>query len=596
MTAPTAIGRYEVLRELGKGAMGTVYLARDTALERLVALKTFRFAGAETDLEDSAVNRRRTLREAQRAGVLSHPNVITIFDLVEAESGSSAYIVMEYVEGTGLDARLRQSGPLTLAQAAPLVAQIASALDHLHARGIVHRDVKPGNVLVTEDGRLKITDFGVARTEDPAHTLDSEIYGTPYYMSPEQIQGQPLDGRSDVFSLGVLIYEMLTGRRPFPGTTVAEVAHRIVYEPGAEPTVDGKPLPGAAQEVLAKALAKDPAERFATAGALATAVQQLAEGSARLELGDTTAFPRSRWGTSPPPRRPALPRPPLVLAAALALVLVLVAAGVAYVRWQRGPQRGHADGELQARQIGYVKLVTEGRRLLDTGDPQGAALLFQAAEGLAIDPAGARRLRDEAEHRAEEQGAHLQLLDARQALSAGRYDEVIATARQMMATRSGREKAEGVLADVQDALARSAAAAAVARPAPPPSPLAPIPAPIAAVPTPTPLPGVDYGVLRVELRSQAPKGVLTVWVDDRQVLREPFEFYQRDGLFRRRPVPGSWATDLTVKPGRHALRVLVARSGEKAVVATLETPIEAGTLRTLSILVPPAGDLQVELR
>jgi hypothetical protein len=166
----------------------------------------------------------------------------------------------------------------------------------------------------------------------------------------------------------------------------------------------------------------------------------------------------------------------------------------------------------------------------------------------------------------------------------------------MMATRSGREKAEGVLADVQEALARSAATAATARAAPRPATLERIPAPIAAVPTPRPPPAGDHGVLRVELRSQAPEGVLTVWVDDRQVLREPFEFYQRDGLFRRRPVPGSWATDLNVTPGRHAVRALVAREGDKAVVSSLEATIEAGTVRTLGILVPPQGDLQVELR
>ncbi|HXT19636.1 MAG TPA: protein kinase, partial [Thermoanaerobaculia bacterium] len=460
MTASTLIGRYEVIRELGRGAMGTVFLARDTALGRLVALKTFRTGLDEGSPEDSAVRRRRTLREAQRAGTLSHPNVITIYDLLEAEPGSERFhIVMEYVDGQGLDARMRARGAMGLTEVAPVVTQIAAALDHLHARGIVHRDVKPGNVLVADDGRIKITDFGIARTEDPAQTLDTDVYGTPYYMAPEQIQGRPVDARTDVFSLGVVLYEMLTGTRPFPGSTVAEVTHRIVYGPPAEPEVNGRPLPAAVREVLLQALAKEPADRFPTAGALATAVRDLTESTGELDLAATTAFPRARWlprasvGAAGP-----LPRTPLIVAAALAAALLLLVGGFFYVR-SLAPAAAPVEGEVQARKIGYVKLMTEGKALLAVDDPAGAAVLFQAAEsladGLAIDPAVANRLRAEAQRRAEEQGAQAQLLDAREDLANGRYDQVVATARQMMATKAGREQAAAVLAEVQDALARS---------------------------------------------------------------------------------------------------------------------------------------------
>src|SRR3954462_15859670 len=179
---PRRIGRYEVEREIGRGAMGRVYLARDRALGRLVALKTFRGGALLADPDDSAALRRRVLREAQQAGMLSHPNVVTIHDVVEAGSeDGDFYIVMEYVEGRGLDARLKHHGPMSLAQAAPLVGQIASALDHLHARGIVHRDVKPANVLVGDDGRIKITDFGVASIDDPSASGEGDIFGTPQY-------------------------------------------------------------------------------------------------------------------------------------------------------------------------------------------------------------------------------------------------------------------------------------------------------------------------------------------------------------------------------------------------------------------------------
>ncbi len=564
MTAPSVIGRYEVIRELGRGAMGTVYLARDTALGRLVALKTFRVPLHEDlDLEDSGVRRRRALREAQRAGTLSHPNVITIYDLVESPGEDSFYIVMEYVEGQGLDARIRAEGPMPLADVAPLIAQIASALDHLHARGIVHRDVKPGNVLVAEDGRVKITDFGIARSDDPAHTLETEVYGTPYYMAPEQIQGKPVDARTDVFALGVVLYELLTGCRPFPGATVAEVAHRIVYAESEEPQAAGRPLAPALREVLGRALATEPADRFPTAGALAAALWDIAEATGSLDPEATTAFPRRGWAVRADPQRAALPRTPLVMAAVAALLALLLGSGVAYVHWLRGTPPSAPNGELEARRVGYVKLMSEGRRLLTSGDPGTAAGMFRAAEGLSIDPAGAAHMRQQAESAAAEQGAQTQLLDA----------------------RAEREKAAAVLAEVRAELAKVRAAAAWRRPV----------APIVA-PTPEPTATVDFGVLHIELQSEAPEGILTLWVDGREVARHTFDFYERSGLFHKKPVPGSWTSDLTLAPGRHPVRVLVVRPGEAGQVAELEAPVEAGALRVLAITLPSSGEPVVVLR
>jgi hypothetical protein len=598
MTASTLIGRYEVIRELGRGAMGTVFLARDTALGRMVALKTFRaLFGEDSDPEDSGILRRRSLREAQRAGTLSHPSVITIFDVVEVPEEDSFHIVMEYVEGQGLDARMRERGPMQLAEVAPLVAQIASALDHLHARGIVHRDVKPGNVLVTGEGRVKITDFGIARSEDLGATLDTEVYGTPYYMAPEQIQGRPVDARTDVFALGVVVYEMLTATRPFPGATIAEVAHRIVYGVPAGPEVDGKPLAAAVREVLQKALAKDPADRFPTAGALATAVQDLAEATGNLDLDATTAFPRKRWlAAVPASRRP--PRTPLVIAAVAAVVVLLLGSGFLYVRSLNPAAPTPLADELQVRRIGYVKLMTEGKRLLADGDPQGAAVLFTTAEGLAIDPAGARRLRDEAQRLAEERGAHLQLLDAREDLENGDYDRVVATAREMLQTAPGREKAAGVLAEMQDALARSERAPRPERAAAPPRSVADAAAaPAAPEPVPEPAAPMAFGVLHVELQSESPEGIVTLWVDGREVTREPFSFYERTGFFRkRRPVPGTWKHDLSLWQGNHPVRVLLARPGQPGVVRALEAAIRPGEWHTLAISLPATGDPTVELR
>ena len=601
MPASTLIGRYEVIRELGRGAMGTVFLARDTALGRLVALKTFRatFDDVE-DPESSGIHRRRSLREAQRAGTLSHPSVITIYDVVEsAPDEDSFYIVMEYVEGQGLDARMRERGPMQLAEVAPLVAQIASALDHLHERGIVHRDVKPGNVLVAADGRVKITDFGIARSEDPGATLDTDVYGTPYYMAPEQIQGRPLDARTDVFALGVVLYEMLTGTRPFPGATVAQVAHRIVYGVPAEPEVDGKPLSAAVREVLGQALAKEPADRFPTAGALATAVQDLAEATGNLDLDATTAFPRKRWLADGVPRRGPLPRTPMVIGAVAAVVVLLLVGWFVYVR-SLGPQSAAAGGdELQARRIGYVRFVSEGKRLLADNDPQGAMLMFQAAEGMAIDPGGVQRLREQAERLAEEQGAHLKLLDARADLASGRYDKVVATAREMMETRAGREKAAGMLAEVEEALERGERTAR-RQPAAPHAQSADAAAAGGAVAEAQPAPtatAIDFGVLRVELSSDSPEGVLTMWIDGREVARQPFAFYERTSWFRKRPaVPGSWAKDFSLWQGSHPVRVLLARPGQPGAVKELEAVIQPGNLHTLAISLPASGAPAVELR
>ena len=593
MTNPTRIGRYEVIRELGRGAMGTVWLARDSALARLVALKTFRVPHRESlDPEDTAALRRRMLREAQRAGTLSHPNVVTIYDIVEAgPDETSFYMVMEYVEGEGLDVRMRAEGPMKLSEVAPITTQIASALDHLHARGIVHRDVKPGNVLVTGDGRLKITDFGIARTEDPTQTLDTEVYGTPHYMAPEQIQGGAVDARTDVFALGAVLYEMLTGNRAFPGATVAEVAHRVVYGNPAEGRRDGRPLPAAVQQVLHHALAKEPADRYPTAGALAAAVQDLAETTGDLDA--TTAFPRRRWLAGSPPGAKPMPRTSLVVASVAMVLALLLGSGWAYLHFLRGPAPRAVYSELEARQVGFLKLLLEGKSLLASGDPQGAALLFQVAEGMAIDPAEARRLREDAERRAEDRGAQLQLLDAKADLAAGRYDQVVATARDMLETRAGREKAASVLAEVQDALARGVHVVQLHRP--PPS-INAAEAQTLPAPTPEPVPTVDYGVLHVELQTDSPRGFLALWVDDHERARYPFDFYERSAFFRKRPVPGSWSADFAVAAGTHALKVLLVRHGEAGHVTQLEAPVDAGVLRTLALSLPARGEPVVELR
>ena len=275
------------------------------------------------------------------------------------------------------------------------------------------------------------------------------------------------------------------------------------------------------------------------------------------------------------------------------MVALLLAASYFYVRSLNRGTAGvdAAAAELQARRIGYVKLMTQGKELLASGDFEDAALFFKTAEELAIDPAGARRLREEAEQRAEEQGAHLDELDAQQALQSGNYADVVATARRMMDTRAGREKAAGVLADVQEELAKARTARSrQPRDAPPPqSQIADTAAAAPAPPAPAPTATVNFGVLRIELHSDAPEGVFVASVDDDQVAHEKFQFYERAGWFRKRAKPGSLHVERTLWPGDHTVRVVLQRGDEKGQTSTIKVPIEAGAMRTLIVRLPRTG-------
>jgi tRNA A-37 threonylcarbamoyl transferase component Bud32 len=572
MPTLTKIGRYEVIRELGHGSMGTVYLARDTALGRFVALKTFRGA-LHDDLEDSVALRRRVLREAQRAGTLSHPNIVTIYDVVENEEDAGTFfIVMEYVEGGGLDARLRSAGPLPLAEAASLVTHIAAALDHLHGRGIVHRDIKPANVLVSADNRVKLTDFGIARSEDPSATLETDILGTPHYMAPEQVQGRPIDGRTDVFGLGVLVYEMLTGTKPFLGKTVAEVAHNILYLPMVEPAIGDRPLAAPLQDLLARALEKDPGERFQTAGNFARALARIAEGHSELDAAETAAMPRGRWlamlGGHASARARAR-RPWRVLTAVVPIALLL-GGGLAYLSWQSQVDTAMFAQDEHVRQIGYLKLMTEGRRLLKDGDAQAAEVLFEAATSLAGDPERALQARDDARRAVEDAEAEA-------------TEEELAAARDRLGSGAERAEARRVLSEVERSLRGPNARAA------PESPL----------PAPTPdLDPLRPATLVVELSSESPQGEVLVWVNNSKVLERSFAFFDRRFLIFRRPaVPGAWTSQVELQPiGAAPVQVLVARADEAATVLTLETSLTGGATRTLAIHVPASGDPTAVLR
>lgn len=250
-------GRYQIIEELGRGATGVVYKAHDPQIDRLVALKVLR-----PDRVTSENFVRRFLKEARAIGRLSHPNIVTVYDV--GRDHGTIYIAMEFLEGVPLNEFPGRNG-LSLEKVIGIGIQVAETLDYAHNNGIIHRDIKPSNIIVTSGDQARITDFGIARIEDPsAHhqTQAGEILGTPLYMSPEQIMGRPVDGRSDLYSLGVIVYELIAGRRPFNGESLAAIFKAITQDDPAEPKKPDIPMPLPLSELIMKSLDKLPEHRF----------------------------------------------------------------------------------------------------------------------------------------------------------------------------------------------------------------------------------------------------------------------------------------------------------------------------------------------
>ena len=271
-------GRYEILAELGRGAMGIVYKARDPKINRVVAVKTISLAGQPP--EEELEYRERFFREAEAAGRLSHPGIVTIFDVGEEPETHAPYIVMEFVAGQSLDKVLlaRNDNKLPPEQALQVALDLADALDCAHGQGVVHRDLKPANILVTGDGHVKIADFGVAKLNLANQTSGERVLGTPAYMSPEQLGGEAVDGRSDLFSLGVVLYTLLTGYRPFQGNSARTVAFKVVNRDPVPATILETELPPGLDYIITRAIAKDPSQRYQRGMEMVLDIQDLQQG------------------------------------------------------------------------------------------------------------------------------------------------------------------------------------------------------------------------------------------------------------------------------------------------------------------------------
>ena len=283
------IGHFEILELVGRGAMGAVYRAVDPIIGRIVAIKVIRLVGYN-DGDEAAFLKERLFKEARAAGSLSHPGIVTVHQL--GTQDDQAYIVMEYIDGSTLESRMAAGKSAEPEFWRRVLLEVAAALDYAHARGVVHRDIKPANIMLTAGGNVKITDFGIAKTL-LGHTVTKTgmILGTPFYMSPEQVRGAALDGRSDQFALAVIAYQMLAGRRPFEGDQVTSICYQIVH---AEPpsVADVQPgLPAGVARVLKRGLDKDPAKRFTSCTEFAAQLIRACDAGTRKAAPSVTQAP-----------------------------------------------------------------------------------------------------------------------------------------------------------------------------------------------------------------------------------------------------------------------------------------------------------------
>lgn len=605
--------------------MGVVYLARDPLIGRLVALKTFHSGYSEEDQELQEF-RARFLREAQSAGILNHPAIVTIHDVVDSSDEEGAtFIAMEYVQGTNLKERLRSVGNLDLRRASAIVLQIADALDYAHGCGVVHRDIKPANIILTRDGDPKITDFGIARLDTSDLTQEGQLLGTPNYMAPERILGQEVDHRTDIFSLGVLFYEMLTCHKPFKGDNLTMVTHRIVYDPFTPPEQYEPSIPPEIVAILERAMRKEPAERYERAGDMAEelrglidglptdtgprenlsatqdvsgqlareAVDQAIEDATRTDGNDTAAMKvlshvetTASWRTR---------------AARTGVVALLLAglAGLAWwgVRWtQPGIERSSQSTLEQAQ---YLPMLRAARRHLDQGRPDLAqghidralSVAPQAAPVLSLQ----RKIEDAvaAAAAAEEERRRLALHDeAATALAAGRLNEAETALNELLEEAPEDETTLALQEQLEAERQRAEAARRAAAAATPP--------PVAeeseeASEDATPVAAAEFP-LAITFFTEISRGEMRLWINDRLILNETFKFVEKVGLFKTIDRHGRFDAQIDVATGPVKVKVEVDPRGGKAVVGHFADQVEGGEPRVLEIRFDAAARLAIGLR
>ena len=337
-----SLGRYLVEAEIGRGAMGVVYRARDPKIDRLVALKTISLA--EKEEKEEQEYRERFVQEARAAGRLSHPGIVTIHDAGEDSETHEPFFVMEYVAGQPLSDTLADAGgKLPVSEALRFACEIADALQYAHERGVIHGDIKPANILVTAEGRAKIADFGVARLNQSVATHAGKIFGSPAYMAPEQLSGHDPDARSDLFSLGVMLYSMLTGFRPFQGNSAATVCFKVMNVEPVPVTAFQAELPPELDHIVSRAIAKNPEQRYQSGAELAAEIRAFMRNDASIAEA-TTFFTRVLEQDRTARREQHSIRVSKRLVWQLALAVLLIA--ISLTAWEFGRQYA-AAGKLE---------------------------------------------------------------------------------------------------------------------------------------------------------------------------------------------------------------------------------------------------------
>ncbi|HVS65928.1 MAG TPA: serine/threonine-protein kinase [Thermoanaerobaculia bacterium] len=574
--------RYQIEGEIGSGAMGTVYLAHDAVIDRRVVLKTVRRERIAEDDEE-----RTLVDEARSAGRINHPNVVTVYDVVNDLEADRIYLALEYVEGRTLREVILELGKLHPEEAVDVALQVAAGLAHLHEAGLIHRDIKPSNILIDGKGTVKITDFGIARAAGGSQLEDDgSVFGTPPYMAPEQLLGLEVDARCDIFSLGVVLYEMLTGEKPFGGRTAKEIARRTLGGEVKPISSFAPDVPEPICAVVERAMERDTSSRHPSMAELAEALAQAAgrpeedaagkvtsrllavraaiapDPSATVLIGGRRAKAMveglRRWAKEPWAARVRL----LVLSALLVLV-----AGVAGSWWlfeRFSPEVAADIGPPGAELVSvHARLIGEGRRLIEAGELDAAGAVLTLAEQFGPDQVSTRRLRLRWEAEAAKQGVEAKA-DPEPVRGASSPREAVRAAREVL-EESGTDPETASVLDQLDQLGGILA--------------------FELVPT-------DVARIDLSLRSERRNGTLTLYARGEQIYQEKFKG-MRPRLFGSKGEEMVEAIDLAA--GTEELLVYLAVGSAPAELHRLAGPFEGGRRTALDIELDEEGAARVAL-